>query len=97
MHRIISAHLTSFATSFGLEADDEAAQFEKFAAHCVISNQYAAGFDLDDVITSAGDDGIDAIAVVIDEVVTSSPEDAVAFFRTTRRNHDVDVVFIQVI
>ena len=95
MHRIIQAHLTSFATSFGLQADDEATQFEKFAAHCVVSNQYASGFDLDEVVTSAGDDGIDGVAVVIDEIVVSSPEDATAVFRTTRRNHDVDVVFIQ--
>ncbi len=95
MHRIIQAHLASFATSFGLQADDEATQFEKFAAHCVVSNQYASGFDLDDVVTSAGDDGIDGVAVVIDEVVVASPDDATAVFRTTRRNHDVDVVFIQ--
>ena len=47
------------------------------------------------MVTSIADDGIDAVAVVIDEVVTTSPEDAVAIFRTSRRNHDVDIIFIQ--
>ncbi|AAQ60965.1 AIPR family protein [Chromobacterium violaceum] len=95
MHRIIQSHLASFVTSFGLEADDEATQFEKFSSHCILSSFYAGEFDLDDVVTSTGDDGIDAVAVVIDEMVTTSAEDAAAPFQTARRNHDVDFVFIQ--
>lgn len=95
MHRIVNAHLESFVKSFGLEADDEATQFEKFATHCVISNRFSAAFDLDDVTTGKGDDGIDGIAVVIDETVTASVEDAQLIFATPRRNHDVDILFIQ--
>ncbi len=95
MHRIIKAHLDSFVRSFGLEADDEATQFEKFATHCVVSNRYTSAFDLDDVITEKGDDGIDGVVVVVDEAVVSSVEDAKAIFSAPRRNHDVDVVFIQ--
>ena len=95
MHRIVKAHLESFVKSFGLVADDEATQFEKFATHCVISNRFSATFDLDDVATAQGDEGIDGIAVVIDETVTASVEDAQSIFATPRRNHDVDVLFIQ--
>ena len=95
MHRIVKAHLESFVQSFGLEADDEAVQFEKFATHCVISSRFSAGFDLDDVCTGPGDDGIDGIAIVIDETVTASVEDAQAVFAAQRRNHDVDVLFVQ--
>lgn len=95
MHRIVKAHLESFAKSFGLAADDEATQFEKFATHCVISNRFSATFDLDDVVTAQGDDGIDGIAVVIDETVTASVEDAQTIFAAPRRNHDVDVLFVQ--
>lgn len=95
MHRIIHAHFDSFIKSFGLEADQEAAQFEKFATHCVIANRYSSTFDLDDVVTSKGDDGIDGIAVVIDETVALSAEDTQATFTTPRRNHDVDVIFVQ--
>lgn len=95
MHRIVKAHLDSFVRSFGLEADDEASQFEKFAAHCVISNRYSSTFDLDDVVTEAGDDGIDGLAIVVDESILTSAEDVQTVFAGQRRNHDVDVVFIQ--
>jgi hypothetical protein len=95
MHRIVKAHLDSFVKSFGLEADDEAVQFEKFAMYCVLSNRYSATFDLDDVSTGPGDEGIDALAVVIDETVTASAEDVQKIFASQRRNHDVDVLFVQ--
>ncbi|RQT56428.1 AIPR family protein [Burkholderia cepacia] len=95
MHRIVKAHLESFVQSFGLEADDEAKQFEKFATYCVLSSRFSSSFDLDDVSTGAGDEGIDGIALVIDETVTASVEDAQAIFSTARRNHDVDVLFVQ--
>lgn len=95
MHRIIKAHIDSFVKSFGLDADDESVQFEKFATYCVLSSRYSAAFDLDDVVTGPGDEGIDGIAVVIDEVVTASVEDAELIFQAPRRNHDVDVMFVQ--
>lgn len=95
MHRIVKAHLESFVQSFALEADDEAKQFEKFATYCVLSSRFSASFDLDDVSTGDGDEGVDGIALVIDETITASVEDAQAIFSTPRRNHDVDVLFIQ--
>ncbi|WDS34766.1 AIPR family protein [Pseudoxanthomonas sp.] len=95
LHRIVKAHLESFVQSFGLEADDEAKQFEKFAAHCVVSNRYTGAFDLDDIVTDSDDDGIDAVSIMIDEVVTASREEAQANFATPRRNHDVELVFVQ--
>lgn len=95
MHRIVKAHLESFVSSFSLESDNEATQFEKFATYSVISSRFSGTFDLDDVVTGTGDEGIDGMAIVIDETVTASFEDAQAVFSTPRRNHDVDVVFIQ--
>jgi len=95
MHRIVKAHLESFVKSFGLEADQEAVQFEKFSMYCVLSSRFSATFDLDDVSTGPGDEGIDGSAVVIDEVVTPSVEDAEAIFALPRRNHDVDIMFVQ--
>ncbi|MFY2941417.1 AIPR family protein [Achromobacter xylosoxidans] len=95
MHRIIQAHFDSFIDSFGLMAEETSAQFEKFATHCVIANRYSTTFDLDDVVTSAGDDGIDGLAIVIDESVVTSAEDTSSVFAAPRRNHDVDVIFVQ--
>lgn len=95
MHRIIKAHLNSFVQSQGLEADEESIQFEKFAIYCVLSSRYSAAFDLDDISAGAGEYGIDGAAIVIDEIVTTSNEDAKDIFSSSRRNHDVDVQFIQ--
>lgn len=95
MHRIVKAHLVSFVKSLALEADDESVQFEKFSNHCILANRYSPAFDLDDVTTGTDDEGIDGIAVVIDEAVTSSVEDAQKTFEGPRRNHDVDVLFVQ--
>lgn len=95
MHRIIKSHLESFVTSFSLEAEDEAKQFEKFATYSVISNRFSNTFDLDDVVTGDGDEGIDGMAIVIDETILTSVEDAQQVFLSPRRNHDVEVVFIQ--
>lgn len=95
MHRIVKAHLESFVKSHGLEAEKESTQFEKFSTHCVISSRFSASYDIEDVSTSTDDDGIDGIAIVIDEEIVVSKEDAEAFFSTNKRNHDVDVVFVQ--
>lgn len=95
MHRIVKAHLESFVSSFSLEADDEAKQFEKFATYSVIANRFSGTFDLDDTVTGDGDEGVDGLAIVIDETVMASTEDAQAAFQAPRRNHDVDMVFIQ--
>ena len=95
MHRIIKKHLESFVASFSLGADDEAKQFEKFATYSVISNRFSTNFELDDVVTGDADEGLDGIAIVIDETVITSREEAEATFASQRRNHDVDIVFIQ--
>jgi hypothetical protein len=95
LHRIVKAHLESFVRSFGLGAEDESVQFEKFATYCVISSRFSGTFDLDDVSTGAGDEGIDGVAIIIDEVVIPSVEEAQAIFDSPRRNHDVDILFVQ--
>lgn len=95
MHRIVKAHLESFVKSNALEVDGEDVQFEKFCNFCILANRYGGTFDIDDVTTGPGDEGIDGVAVVVDEAILCSAEDATSVFNSHRRNHDVDVVFIQ--
>lgn len=95
MHRIIKAHLESFVQSNGLDAESESSQFEKFANYSIISSKLGTRFDLDDVTTGEGDDGTDGVAVIIDEEITLSEEDATSIFSTSKRNHDVESIFIQ--
>ncbi len=95
LHRIIKAHLNDFAKSFAVNHECEAIQFEKFCTYSVISSKIGSNYEIDDVTTGSNDDGIDGVAVIIDEEVIVSAEDARRVFSSPRRNHDVEVVFIQ--
>ncbi|WP_323992561.1 AIPR family protein [Nguyenibacter sp. L1] len=87
--------MDGFVKSHGLEAEEEAIQFEKFVNFSVMSAETPSSFELDDVTTGKGDDGIDGVAIIIDEEIIASPEDAMKSFSSARRNHDVKVVFTQ--
>lgn len=95
MHRIVKSHLNNFSKSFGFESDTQDQQFEYFCNYAVLYSRCASGFDLDDVTTSAGDDGVDGVAIILDEEVIISDDDARSTFKTDRKNHDMEVVFIQ--
>lgn len=95
MHRIVNSHLNNFVKSFGFESDPQDQQFEYFCNYAVLYSRCASGFDLDDVTTGVGDDGVDGVAIILDEEVIISDEDARSAFRTDRKNHDMEVVFIQ--
>lgn len=95
MHRIVKAHLDSYVKSYGLETEDESTQFEKFVNFSIISNNCSSDFDIENISTALGEDGIDGVAIIIDEEVVSSKEDAASIFSTNKRNHEVTTVFIQ--
>lgn len=95
MHRITKAHLESFVASYGLEQHGESTQFEMFVNNAVISSKIGGDFDLDDVTTGESDDGVDGIAVLIDEELLISDEDATSIFKKDRKNHEVEVIFVQ--
>ena len=75
MHRIIKSHLDNFAKSFEIADLDENTQFEMFANYAVISPRVGAEFQLEDITTGDGDDGMDGVAVLIDEEVIVSADD----------------------
>lgn len=95
MNRIIESHLRNFSKSFGITSEAESIQFEKFSNYSILFSKIACSFDLDDVTTGNGDDGIDGVAVIVDEEIILSKEDAAQAFSTEKRNHDVDIILIQ--
>jgi hypothetical protein len=95
MHRVVKTHLDSFVRNFGLDGMTESAQFEHFSNYAVIASRTPSPYELDDVTTGDGDDGTDGIAVIIDEDIVVSEEDAASVFSGARRNHDVEVLFVQ--
>ncbi|WP_422450683.1 AIPR family protein [Endozoicomonas sp. ALB091] len=95
MHRITKSHLNSFSKSHGLSHLEESVQFEHFVNYSVLSARLANSYELEDVTTGSGDDGMDGVAVIVDEELIVSDEDAKSVFSSTRKNHDVEVIFIQ--
>jgi hypothetical protein len=95
MHRIVKSHLENFSNSFGLADLDESIQFEMFSNFAVITPRTSVDFEIGDVTTGEGDDGTDGVAVLIDEEIIISDDDAKSVFKTDRKNHDVEILFIQ--
>jgi len=95
VHRIVNSHLKSFVADFGYENDDEATQFEKFCNYCFLQPKVAGKLDIDDVTTGEGEDGIDGLALLINEGAVQNKEAAVAAFGPEKRNNDVEIAFVQ--
>lgn len=95
MHRITKSLLDKFVKSYGLEQHNESSQFEMFVNAAIITSKTGGNFELEDITTGEKDDGTDGIAVLIDEEPVFSEDDASLIFNSNRKNHDVEVVFIQ--
>lgn len=95
MHRIIKSHLESFVKSNGLEQLDESMQFEMFVNYSIMSAKMIGPVEVENITTREGDDGTDGIAILINEELVISDEDATTVFKSERKNQDVEIVFIQ--
>ena len=95
MHRIMAGILRDFVASYELAEMSESEQFERLVNHCVITPEVVEGYDLSDVSTGSGDDGIDGCCVLIDEEVVVSKEDCESILGDGRRNHSVKLILTQ--
>ncbi len=95
MHKIIKSHLDSYVTSCGLEQLTESERFESFCNYSIVFDRVGASFDASEITTGADEDGVDGVAVIINEEICLSREDADTIFGTDKRNNDVELVFIQ--
>lgn len=95
MHRVLESHLASFSADYGVECDSTSVRFEKFCNLAFIQPRVGSRIDVDDVTTADDDDGIDGVAVIINEDIVVGKEDAEVVFSSDRRNNDVELVFVQ--
>lgn len=95
MHRVIAGQMRSFSESYLLQELPESDQFEMMINHCSITPELVEEYDLSDVTTGSGDDGIDGCALIIDEEVVLSPEDGEAQLSDGRRQHNAKLVLTQ--
>ena len=95
MHRVIESHLNSFVEQYDFTGLKTSEQFERFCNLSILSSKVASAFDVEEVTTNADDDGIDGIAILIDEEIVFCDDDAITIFKKDRRNIEVELVFVQ--
>jgi hypothetical protein len=70
--RVTESLMASFSKENGIEALDEAKRFEHFTAFSVIRRHYSRSFLTDDVVLGGnGDTGIDAVAIILNNVLVT--------------------------
>jgi len=95
MHKIIKSHLESYVKSCGLEQLTESEQFEMFCNYAITFNRVGSNFDAAEITTGQDEDGIDGVAVIVNEEICLSKEDAETVFASDKKNNDVELVFVQ--
>lgn len=93
--RILESYLKDFVEQYSLGDLNESTSFEHLVGHCIISKHSPENFEPDDVIVGgAGDLGLDAVGIVVNDYIVRSKSD-VDYFKTTLRRLDVQFIFAQ--
>ena len=94
--RILASYIKDFVQQHGLSDLDESSAFESMVGHCLISKHSPENFDPEDIIVDgAGDLGLDAIGIIVNDHIVRSKSD-VDYFKTALRRLDVQFIFVQV-
>lgn len=76
MDRITQSMVDAFQSDLSLSFNNSAMLFEYFSNYCVINNIYGINdFDLDEITTGKGTQGIDGIAIIVNQKLINNTED----------------------
>jgi hypothetical protein len=76
MDRITKSMIDSFSSSWNLGITDSTLLFEYFVNYCVVNNVYGTNnFDLEEITTGKATQGIDGIAIIVNQKLINSTED----------------------
>jgi hypothetical protein len=98
MHKIIKSYLSKFVVEHELKDLEESVQFEYFVSFCILSKYCPDSFEVESIVTSSpDDDSIDGAAVLIDEQLAITADDAESILKrlSRRRNTSVQYLFFQ--
>ena len=98
MHKVIESNLKQFSKRHSVEHLEEQDRFERFCNFCVISKYFHEDYDVESVTTSSDDFGLDGVAVLLDDVLFTTGEDAKSYFDNAiarRRRIKAKYVFVQ--
>lgn len=95
MHIILQKNVEELAASFELK-DSLDRLFEIFCNYCVVSNSYLGRFDPQNITTKEDDASLDGLAVLIDNELILTEDDAKEIFDTHKTNFEVKIILTQV-
>lgn len=76
MDRITQSMVETFKENQNLEIKDVSLLFEYFSNYCIVNNVYGMNdFDLEDITTGKATQGIDGIAIVVNQKLVNTLED----------------------
>ncbi len=94
MDRITTSLLEEFSKEAGLGHLEEDKRFEHFATFLAVSRHLSEAFNTTDLVTgSGGDTGIDAIAIIVNNVLVTDPD---LVTELASLNNFIDATFILV-
>ena len=93
--RILASYIKDFVEQYGLGDLDKSSVFESMVGHCLISKHTPGNFEPEDVIVGgAGDLGLDAIGIIVNDHIVRSESD-VDYFKKLFIDFDVQFIFVQ--
>lgn len=94
MHKVLQVAHDRFSSQHGFEAESDHRKFEHFVNYCIVSQHCAESFEVGDVTTPDGTESIDGVAVVFDDSIVVSKEDAQAYFQRIKGRQQISVTYI---
>ena len=92
MDRITQSMIDSFKSNQSLNIDDDSELFEYFVNYCVVNNVYGSNdFDLEEITTGKATQGIDGIAIIVNQKFVNTIED---IYTLIEYNKSISVKFV---
>jgi len=95
MHIILKKYVEQLSESFEIK-EKEDKLFEVFCNYCVVSKSYLGRFNPLNITTSEDDASLDGIAIIIDNELILTVDDAKEIFNTHKTNFETKIIVTQV-
>jgi hypothetical protein len=95
MHIILKKYVEQLSESFEI-TEKEDKLFEVFCNYCVVSKSFLGRFNPINVTTLEDDASLDGIAIIIDNELILTVDDALEIFNTHKTNFETKIIVTQV-
>lgn len=94
MNPIVEALLKDFCARQEIDGSDLGRAFENFVAYCILNSERLDQGDFRDSLTDEGEEGLDAVAIVINGTLVADPSDVDSLIQS-HSTLSVKYVFVQ--